>query len=461
MDTDWNAPETHPADPRLFIALALCDGIGPSAFHRLLSVFGSPEAVFGASGRELTEAWPRMGAGSLIAIGRGPDLPGVERQLEESRRLGIGLVTCRSPGYPAPLLDLPHPPPLLWMQGRWRERDRRSLAVVGTRHPSPYGAEAARRFGLQSAEAGWTVVSGLARGIDTFAHEAALEGGGRTLAVLGSGLDRLSPRENEGLARRVADGLGCVISEFPLGVAPAAPNFPRRNRIISALSRGTLVVEAGNDSGALITARYALDQGREVFAVPGAIMSPHTRGTHGLIKEGASLVESFKDILEVFSGLAQAIPARRFGLLEEDPPGSPTAGEGGVTGTPLPEDVSGLPITAGASRRRHAPAALRPLQLTVPFDLPAARDIPARARPARPSLPADLKASHRLLLEILGEESSRAASRSVSLESLHARMQDLPRARGLPSHRLLAELLQLELLGLVKRLPGAVFRPAA
>jgi DNA protecting protein DprA len=344
------------------------------------------------------------------------------------------------------------------MQGRWRERDRRSLAVVGTRHPSPYGAGAARRFGQQSAEAGWTVVSGLARGIDTFAHEAALEGGGRTLAVLGSGLDRLYPRENEGLARRIADGRGCVISEFPLGVDPAASNFPRRNRIISALSRGTLVVEAGNDSGALITARYALDQGREVFAVPGAILSPHTRGTHGLIKEGASLVESFKDILEVFSGLAQAVPARRFGLAEDDIPGPATAGEAGAPGATSPEDASGLPLAARSSRRKFASAALRPLQLTVPFDIPAAKDVPAGTR--RP-WPADLKASHRLLLDILGEESSRAASRSVTLESLHARMLDLPRDQGLPSHRLLAELLQLELLGLVKRLPGAVFRPAA
>lgn len=433
MNLDWNIPShTQPAisgepDPIPLLALALIEGIGPGAFHHLVSVFGSPEGVFAASESDLKAAYPRLGVGALIALRRGPDLLEVERQLTACRRLGVRLLTCRSPGYPEPLLHVALPPPVLFLAGEWIPPDAKAMAVVGTRSPSPYGEKSARAFGLRLAEAGWTVVSGLARGVDTLAHEAALLGGSRTLAVLGSGLDCLYPRENEGLARRIAER-GCVISEFPMGTQPHPGNFPRRNRIISGLSYGTLVVEAGNDSGSLITAEYAAEQGREVFAVPGPIMAPGTRGTHKLIKAGAHLVDNVDDILNVLSGLSQAAPARRLS------PSVPTAEAGSdqtALSLPDPSPEGSAPETPGV-------------------DGPSPPRSPRRRLPS-PS--ADLKESHRLLLGLLEGEPR-------PLEELADRMRALPGRTQLPTHRLLAELLQLEVMGLVRRLPGAVFRPA-
>lgn len=421
MEIDLKSPVLTATDPRLFVALALGEGIGPVSFHRLVSSFGSPEGVFAAQPWELTEACPRLGAGPLISLKRGPDFAEVSRQEEECRRHGVRMVTFGSPEYPAPLLDLPYPPPLLFLKGDWREEDRRSVAVVGTRNPSRYGEKAARAFGLRLSEAGWTVVSGLARGIDTLAHEAALQGGSRTLAVLGSGLDRLYPKENENLSRRIAEG-GCLITEFPMGMDPRPDHFPRRNRIISALSYGTLVVEADHDSGALITAGFAMEQGREVFAVPGAIMSPGTRGTHRLIREGAHLAENVDDILDVLEGMPQALPARRFAVR---PPVFPIP----RLAAPGPGSPSPAPTAREAAGTETGPAA-----------------------PARQAA-ADIKDSHRLLLDLMGSE-------AATLDSLAGRMRSSPGNPGLPVHRLLAELLQLELLGLVRRFPGAVFRQA-
>jgi predicted Rossmann fold nucleotide-binding protein DprA/Smf involved in DNA uptake len=253
------------------------------------------------------------------------------------------------------------------------------------------------------------------------------------LAVLGSGLDRLYPRENEGLARRIAER-GCVISEFPMGTHPHAGNFPRRNRIISGLSYGTLVVEAGNDSGALITAEYAAEQGREVFAVPGAIMAPGTRGTHKLIKAGAHLVDNVEDILNVLSGMSQAVPARR---LAPATPSAHTHGHGDslVLALPMPNPEGSTPA------------------LSMAAPMPARHSPQRSARRRLPSPSADLKDTHRLLLGLLEGEPR-------PLEDLAERMRALPGRTQLPTHRLLAELLQLEVLGLVRRLPGAVFRSA-
>lgn len=426
--TDSN-PRTD-SDPRMFLALSLCEGIGPVTFHRLIEAFGSAEAVFAAPEWELKEACPRLGAGTLISIRRGPPWRELERQEMECRRHGVRLLTFRSGDYPAPLRELPHPPPVLYLKGEWCESDRRAMAVVGTRRPSPYGQKSARAFGLRLAEAGWTVVSGLARGVDTLAHEAALRGGSRTVAVLGSGLDRLYPRENEELARRIAES-GCLISEYPMGMEPLPENFPRRNRLISALSCGTLVVEAGNDSGALITAEYALEQGREVFAVPGAIMAAGTRGTHGLIKQGAHLVDNVQDILDVLAGISQARPQRRLDIVD-----APGAGK------------------AEARRRAETPAgpaAGEPGPAGAPTPPPAEAEVAVAGAAAAPAPTAELKASHRLLLDLLGAE-------SLSLDELGERMRALPGRSLLPTHRLLAELLQLELLGLVRRMPGALFR---
>lgn len=410
------------------LTLALCEGIGPVSFHTLLEAFGSVEGVFAASESELRAACPKLGVGALIALRRGPDFAAAEAQETEARRLGVRILSFRSAGYPAPLLELPHPPPLLYMKGDWREADRRALAVVGTRRPSPYGIRSARAFALGLAEAGFTVVSGLARGVDTLAHESALDGGTRTVAVLGSGIDRLYPPENLGLSRRIA-GAGCLISEYPLGMEPLAENFPRRNRLISALSCGTLVVEAGNDSGALITAQYALEQGRDVFAVPGAIMSAGTRGTHKLIKEGAYLAETVDDILSVLSGLPQATPARRFAVRL---PAWAAVGSG-----------------TGPGAEPHVEAAVAVQQEPLALELPAPQ--PAR-RYATSTPPApDLRESHRVLLAQFGLE-------ALALDEVADRMRALPGRQELPTHRLLAELLQLELMGMLRRLPGARFK---
>ncbi|HKP94475.1 MAG TPA: DNA-processing protein DprA, partial [Fibrobacteria bacterium] len=313
METNWDGGDLPPQELRSMLALSMAQGIGPATFRRLMEVFGSAEGVFGAAAAELTAVCPQLRPESLEAILAGPNLRAVRFQEETCQRLKVRIVSERSSAYPAPLRSLPQPPPFLFMAGAWRPEDAKALAVVGTRYPSSYGVRMARELSTGMSEAGFTVVSGLARGIDTLAHQAALDAHARTVAVLGSGLDWIYPPENVSLARRIAK-LGCVVSEFPMGMAPHASHFPRRNRLISALSLGTLVVEAGNDSGALITADYALDQGREVFAVPGAVHQPGSQGTHKLIQDGAHLVERAEDIVRLLQGTSQAVPARRFAL---------------------------------------------------------------------------------------------------------------------------------------------------
>ena len=213
------------------------------------------------------------------------------------KKLGIKLVSFDDPSYPFGLRNIYDPPFLLYVRGNLKEEDERSVAVVGTRRPTNYGRMAAKRLARELARERITVVSGMARGIDTAAHEGALEEGGRTIAVLGCGVDVVYPPENRSLMQQIIER-GAVISEFPLGTKPLAYNFPQRNRIISGLSKGVLVVEAPLKSGAMITVNYALDQGREVFAVPGMITNPYSRGTNRLIKEGAKVVEDISDILE-------------------------------------------------------------------------------------------------------------------------------------------------------------------
>ena len=214
---------------------------------------------------------------------------------------GIGFLIFSDPEYPARLKEIADPPLLLYKKGALLENDRNAIAIVGTRHPSFYGRTQAKKFAQELASRGLTIVSGLARGIDQVAHDAALQVSyGRTLAVMGCGLDVIYPKEHEGLARRIAER-GAVLSEYPLGTPPLPENFPRRNRILSGLSHATFVVEAHARSGSLITAHQAVEQGREVFALPGPVDQLTSRGTHQLIKEGACLVESSEDILLVLA----------------------------------------------------------------------------------------------------------------------------------------------------------------
>ena len=287
-----------------WLRLTLTPGIGNGAARKLLAAFGSAEAVFEQSGATLRE----LGSYKLAsALGREP--ANLQAQLRTTLDWLQGgadrrVAALGDAAYPARLLDIEDPPLMLYMLGALSQPAQaaiktisNSLAIVGSRNPTPQGESNARQFAKAFAEAGICVVSGMALGIDGAAHDGAMLGGGATIAVVGTGLDRVYPKKHLALAHRIA-GCGMVVSEFPLGTPPLTGNFPKRNRIISGLSRATLVVEAALRSGSLITARLAAEQGKDVFAIPGSIHSPQSRGCHALIKQGAKLVELAQDVLE-------------------------------------------------------------------------------------------------------------------------------------------------------------------
>lgn len=283
----------HDVTPLL--CLVSVPGVGSHKIRNLVGYFGSPEAVLDAGVEKLCEV-EGIDEKTAQNLKRRVDRRFVDNQLSLIQKYEAHVVSYWDSEYPEILKTIYDPPVLLYIKGSILKKNENSMAVVGMRSPSQYGRWAAERFGEDLAGYGIAVVSGMARGIDTYAHRGALKGGGRTIAVLGCGLDVVYPPENRKLYEQIVDS-GAVISEFPMTAEPAGVHFPRRNRIISGLSVGTVVVEAGEKSGALITAYMALDQGREVFAVPGSIRSLKSRGTHRLIKEGAKLVESVEDIL--------------------------------------------------------------------------------------------------------------------------------------------------------------------
>lgn len=284
------------SDERIYwVLLTQVSQIGPTRFGRLLERFGSAEAAWNASLLELTAAGlDRRGVESLGKLRRTLDPETEWRRLERER---VSALILDDPTYPSALREIADPPPVLYLRGEITPADDWAIAVVGTRRASQYGRQVTERIVTDVARAGVTVVSGLAHGIDTHAHRAALAAGGRTIAVLGSGLDRVYPTVNKSLAEQIAES-GAVISEYPLGTPPDGQHFPRRNRIVSGLSRAILVVEADYKSGAMITATQAAEQGRDVFAVPGSIFSPLSAGPHQLIREGAKIVTEATDILE-------------------------------------------------------------------------------------------------------------------------------------------------------------------
>ena len=284
-----------------YISLNRIEGIGPVRVRALVEALGSPEAVLSAAPAELSAV---RGVGPKVAENIVSQRGGLDAGREEAAaaKLGARLVTPVDGEYPAALKTIYDPPLCLYVRGTLEKKDEQALAVVGTRRASHYGAAQADRLAYQAAKAGFTIVSGLARGIDTVAHQAALKAGGRTLAVLGGALDKLYPPENRGLAEEIVEN-GALISEFPLGREPDRTTFPYRNRIVSGLSKGALVVEAGLDSGAMNTAEQALEQGRSVMAVPGRVDMEGSRGPHRLIQNGARLVEDLSDILKEFEFL--------------------------------------------------------------------------------------------------------------------------------------------------------------
>jgi DNA processing protein len=280
-----------------WLRLTQTPGLGTAAIRSLLAHFGLPERVLAASGQELE----RVAGAAALRLRAEPPSTEIERALRWAEAPGHAIVTLADAEYPRLLLEVPDPPVLLYATGRLELLARPALAIVGSRNATAQGERNAEQFARAFSVAGLTIVSGLALGIDAAAHRGALGASGSTIAVLGTGVDVVYPRQNAQLAAQIAES-GLLVSELPLGTAGAAHHFPRRNRLISGLARGCLVVEAALASGSLITARAAAEQGREVFAIPGSIHSPLSKGCHALLKQGAKLVESAEDVLSELAG---------------------------------------------------------------------------------------------------------------------------------------------------------------
>lgn len=343
-------PDTAlPADElRAWLRLVHSPGLSPGAARRLLAAFGSPQAAVAAGPGAWREVAGVDAAQALLQPSLDPDALFDTTQAwlaaDPARR---HVLTLGDPAYPAALLETADPPLLLYAQGRIGLLARPSIAIVGSRHATPGGLDNARAFAAHLSQAGLVVVSGLALGIDGAAHEGALDGanasGGGTIAVIGTGLDRVYPRRHHALAHRISEGAGLMLSELALGSLPLQHHFPRRNRIIAGLTLGTLVVEAAVQSGSLITARLAVECGREVFAIPGSIHSPQSRGCHQLIKDGAKLVETADDIVQELR-----LPAPgAFATAETPPSNAADAGH-----DPLLEALGHDPVTLDALSAR-------------------------------------------------------------------------------------------------------------
>ena len=284
------------SDLKYWLGFNLVKGIGPAKVQALLGYFESLESAWTANELELRKiGFDQRAIDSFLTTRPQLDL---DTCLAQTEAANVSLLTWNSPDYPAYLREIPGAPPLLYVHGAITEADRWAVAVVGTRRLTQYGRQVTRDVVTGLVRNGVTIISGLARGVDAIAHKTALDAGGRTIAVLGSGLDCIYPAENRSLVTQILAGRGAVISEYGMGVQPEAKNFPPRNRIISGLSLGVIVVEAGERSGALITSKFALEQDREVFAVPGSINSPASRGPNQLIQQGAKLVTCADDVIE-------------------------------------------------------------------------------------------------------------------------------------------------------------------
>jgi DNA processing protein len=300
--SEWNS-----VDIEKWLKLIRTNGVGPTTFAKLLKHFGSPDRALGASVGELAKV-DGIGIKTAEKNFSTRDKFDVEAELELAEKLGVWIIHWDDERYPPALKQIYDPPPVLYIKGSLVRSDSLAVAIVGSRHCSLYGQEQASRFAHLLASAGFTICSGMARGIDTAAHQGALSARGRTIAVQGCGLANIFPPENKRLFELISES-GACISELPLNYEPLSENFPSRNRIIAGLSLGTIVIEAGLRSGALITANAALENERDVMAVPGKIDSPLSKGPHYLIKQGAKLIESIEDVMEVFGNIGKQLEA--------------------------------------------------------------------------------------------------------------------------------------------------------
>lgn len=327
-----------------WLALNMVPHVGPTIFALLLEHFGTARHILKAPLKAL-ERISSIGPATAKAIRSFPAEETVARERKRMAARGLRFLTLRDAEYPTPLREIHQPPPVLYIHGRWEGRDQRGVAIVGSRNATPYGRGVADRLAFDLAARGLTIVSGLARGIDAAAHRGAVRAGGRTIAVLGSGADIIYPSEHRKLGEAIVER-GALLSEFPLGTNPHPGNFPQRNRLISGLSMGVIVVEAAVDSGALITANHALEQGREVFAVPGPARGRLSQGCHRLIKAGAKLTEGWEDVIEEFGIQAPSLQ----GTQETVAPLPPLEGEEGRVLSLLEEEPVHIDALIAASR---------------------------------------------------------------------------------------------------------------
>lgn len=399
-----------------WLALSLAEGVGPRTAHSLLRAFDSPESVLGAS-RAAIAAVAGKAVADALSVAPDPEL--IARTVEWLDTPGHELLTWEDSAYPQALLATVDPPPVLYATGRIELLNRPAIAVVGSRNATAGGSENAEAFGRALADGGLTIVSGLALGIDAAAHRGGLEGTGGSVAVIGTGIDRVYPAKNRSLAHRLAVE-GAIVSEYPLGTPALAGNFPRRNRLIAGLALGVLVVEAALGSGSLVTARLALEAGRDVFAIPGSIHSPLAKGCHRLIKDGAKLVESADDVLSEL-GMSAAGPGATGGGRSRQSSVRGASGPAGIgaPGHPSPTQPGGPAGPAGAAVYGGVP------------------ESPSFAR-AGGSDPTDTA-----VLDALGHDPATA--------------DDLVRRTGLPAATVQARLATLEIHGLVVALAGARF----
>jgi len=298
-------PQPNSADTEKWLKLIGAEGVGPVTCAKIIKHFGSADRALGASVSELAKI-DGIGFKTAERIASTRDKFDATAELELAQKLGVWIVHFQDERYPPVLRQIYDPPPVLYVKGSLVRQDNLAVSIVGSRHCSLYGQEQASRFSHFLASAGFTICSGMARGIDTAAHQGALSAGGRTIAVQGCGLANIFPPENDKLFELIA-GSGACVSELPLRYEPLAINFPPRNRIIAGLSLGTIVIEAAPRSGALLTAKAALDYNREVMAVPGKIDSPLSKGAHQLIKEGATLIESVEDVMQALGHIGEQL----------------------------------------------------------------------------------------------------------------------------------------------------------
>jgi DNA processing protein len=298
-------PQLNSVNIEKWLALIRADGVGPTTFAKLIKRFGSPDRALGASVSELAKI-EGIGFKTAEQIAATRDKFETGKELELAEKLGVWIINLEDQRYPPLLKQIYDPPPVLYVKGSLTRQDNLAISIVGTRRCSLYGQEQASRLAHFLSSAGFTIVSGMARGIDTAAHQGALAAKGRTIAIQGCGLANIFPPENKKLFELIAESGACV-SELPLQCQPLSENFPPRNRIIAGLSLGTIVIEGPLHSGALITARAALDNNREVMAVPGKIDSPLSKGAHRLIKQGATLVESVEDVMEALGYVGEQL----------------------------------------------------------------------------------------------------------------------------------------------------------